>query len=76
MSTKSCLTVLSSAHALFWRRVQIRSKEDQDGILASLSASELELRLDLRPFMQRHPCAVNNAQGLDQRRSQGRIWSN
>ncbi len=36
---------------------QIRPKEDQDGILASLSAADLENSLDLRPFMQRHPCA-------------------
>ena len=36
---------------------QIRPKEDQDGILASLSAADLEQSLDLRPFMQRHPCA-------------------
>ena len=34
---------------------QIRPKEDQDGILASLSAADLEKSLDIRPFMQRHP---------------------
>ena len=37
---------------------QIRPKEDQDGILASLSAADLENSLDLRPFMQRHPCVL------------------
>lgn len=43
--------------------LKIRAKEDQDAILQSLSADDLEdVHLDLRPFMQRHPfCIQENA---------------
>lgn len=37
---------------------QIRVKGDQDAIFAQLSQEELEMWLDLRPFMQRHPFVV------------------
>lgn len=37
---------------------QIRVKGDQDAIFAHLSQEELEMWLDLRPFMQRHPFVV------------------
>jgi len=37
---------------------QIRPKEDQERVLCSLSAEELTGKLDLRPFMQRHPFVV------------------
>ncbi len=37
---------------------QIRVKGDQDAIFAHLSQEEMEMWLDLRPFMQRHPFVV------------------
>ena len=38
--------------------MQVRPKEDAEAIFAVLSPSELAGRLDLRPFMQRHPFVV------------------
>lgn len=40
------------------RPLKIRCKEDQETIIRSLSGSELELLVDLRPFMQRDPFIV------------------
>eukprot|EP01025_Chloroclados_australasicus_P012437 TRINITY_DN1572_c0_g1_i2.p1 TRINITY_DN1572_c0_g1~~TRINITY_DN1572_c0_g1_i2.p1 ORF type:complete len:958 (-),score=133.08 TRINITY_DN1572_c0_g1_i2:534-3407(-) len=40
--------------------IKIRSKEDQDGILAGLREKELEeCYIDLRPFMQKHPYVIH-----------------
>ena len=36
----------------------MRPKEDQDGILLRLGMEELEMMVDLRPFMQRNPFVV------------------
>lgn len=38
--------------------MQVRPKEDAEAIFSVLSPSELAGRLDLRPFMQRHPFVV------------------
>ena len=40
------------------RPLKIRCKEDQETIIRSLSGLELELLVDLRPFMQRDPFIV------------------
>lgn len=38
--------------------LQLRPKEDQEAVLSCLSPEELAGRMDLRPFMQRHPYVV------------------
>lgn len=46
------------------RPLKIRCKEDQETIIRSLSGSELELLVDLRPFMQRDPFIVQSDASL------------
>ena len=38
--------------------MQIRVREDQEAIIASLSPEDYEPLLDLRPFMQVRPCCL------------------
>ena len=46
------------------RPLKIRCKEDQETIIRSLSGSELDLLVDLRPFMQRDPFIVQSDASL------------
>lgn len=41
------------------RPLKVRCKEDQEKIIRSLSGPELEMLVDLRPFMQRNPFIVH-----------------
>lgn len=46
------------------RPLKIRCKEDQEKIIRSLSGAELELLVDIRPFMQRDPFVVQSDASL------------
>ena len=46
------------------RPLKIRCKEDQETIIRTLSGSELELLVDVRPFMQRDPFIVQSDASL------------
>ena len=41
------------------RPLKIRSKADQERIVRGLAGPELEMLVDLRPFMQRNPFVVH-----------------
>lgn len=46
------------------RPLKIRCKEDQEKIVRSLAGSELDLLVDIRPFMQRDPFIVQSDASL------------
>ena len=50
---------MSLLEKLEQRPLKIRCKEDQEIIIRSLSGPELEMLIDLRPFMQRNPFIVH-----------------
>ena len=51
--------------------LQLRVREDQEGIVAGLSPADFDSLLDLRPFMQRAPYVVNEDASL----SRGYRWA-
>lgn len=46
------------------RPLKIRCKEDQEKIIRILAGSEMELLVDMRPFMQRDPFIVQSDASL------------
>lgn len=41
------------------RPIKLRPKDDQEPIIRSLPAAQLDMMMDLRPFMQRNPFVVH-----------------
>eukprot|EP00891_Asterochloris_glomerata_P005649 jgi/Astpho2/5649/gw1.00079.232.1_t len=46
------------------RPIKTRPKEEQDAVLRTLSPSDMDLQVDLRPFMQRNPFVVHSDANL------------
>ena len=54
---------LSLLERLEQRPLKVR-REEQDALLRGLSSADLDLLLDMRPFMQRNPCMVHSDASL------------